>query len=98
MLQQVNQTEARDLEWSCLAVSPMDELQANRVPSAKSSASQNADSAKQKIVNDVSFGREVRFLAITLPQFSSPKLFQLRILCLDSDENGNVSGGFFPER
>jgi hypothetical protein len=25
MLQQVNQTEARDLEWSCQAVSPMDE-------------------------------------------------------------------------
>jgi len=25
MLQQVNQTEAQDLEWSCQAVSPMDE-------------------------------------------------------------------------
>src|SRR5271167_2678636 len=25
MLQQVNQTEARDLEWSCQAVSPMDD-------------------------------------------------------------------------
>jgi hypothetical protein len=25
MLQQVNQTEARNLEWSCQAVSPMDE-------------------------------------------------------------------------
>jgi hypothetical protein len=25
MLQQVNQTEARDLEWACQAVSPMDE-------------------------------------------------------------------------
>src|SRR6266436_747170 len=25
MLRQVNQTEARDLEWSCQAVSPMDE-------------------------------------------------------------------------
>jgi hypothetical protein len=24
MLQQVNQTEARDLEWSCQAVSPLD--------------------------------------------------------------------------
>jgi hypothetical protein len=26
MLQQVNQTEARDLDWSCQAVSSMDEL------------------------------------------------------------------------
>jgi hypothetical protein len=25
MLQQLNQTEARDLEWSCQAVSPLDE-------------------------------------------------------------------------
>jgi hypothetical protein len=25
MLQQMNQTETRDLEWSCQAVSPMDE-------------------------------------------------------------------------
>jgi hypothetical protein len=37
---------------------------------------QVTDSVQQKIVNEVSFGSEVRILATTLPQFSLPKSVQ----------------------
>ena len=60
-------------------------------------STQVTDSAKQNVVNDVSFGSEVRILATTLPQFALPKLFQLRVFRFRSDEDGNIRVRVFPE-
>ena len=59
---------------------------------------QVTDSIQSKIVNDVSFGSEVRILATTLPQFCLPKLLQPRVLRFRSDEDRNVRVGVFPKR
>jgi len=48
-------------------------------------STQVTDSVKQKVVNDVSFGSEVRILATTLPQFSLSKSFKLRVFRFRSD-------------
>ena len=61
-------------------------------------STQVTDSVKQKVVNDVSFGSEVRIFATTLPQFSLQKLLQLRVLRLRCDEDRNVRVGVFPKR
>ena len=82
---------------ACLSNRLADEL-VSRIDKPSADNTQLIDFTQRKSVNDVSFGKEARILATTLPQFFSfARLLQLCVLCLGLFQDGDVWVGVFPE-